>query len=312
MYPNEGDWPIALSILPFLAQGRALYIVLVHHKATPDVNHSLLLLFAFGTITLLIAFAIDERGSIFPYIMKQIRQYSVARHTTTSVGTSKRDDANNAVNLSEAVGGKDIESAQTLIPQVDPDRASLAPGAVVVTHQLRLDLDMDLNAEREKAVEYVEHKESAVAVSEGRTVHPRSMAYRGEVKSAGGAASAGEPLLSRDEYSRLAIVLQGMHFEFPPNDTVHAFAHMVQQRLTRSSAAAVAARKADAEVVWAVNDISLALSLGECFGLLGPNGAGKLISLLLAQDCEFWLCLCRVYLYVYLIIQQGNRRPYPF
>lgn len=42
----------------------------------------------------------------------------------------------------------------------------------------------------------------------------------------------------------------------------------------------------------AVQDLSLAVSKGECFGLLGPNGAGKTTSIsVLTGRCLFMTCV---------------------
>jgi hypothetical protein len=38
IYRADGSWPTALSLIPFLAQGRALYIVLVYKTESDEVS----------------------------------------------------------------------------------------------------------------------------------------------------------------------------------------------------------------------------------------------------------------------------------
>lgn len=236
---------MALSLFPFLAQGRALYIVLVYHTSSPEVSGSLLLLFGVGTVILITVLLMDEHASILPYLNKIAGRNDSPRFLPDTAVTAKSG------------GGGDVRSfdaistaggdADTFYQDANP----MQPAQAV--RQLRAELDEDLDRENKRAAAYVHMK----------------------LATAGGAAGAGaaEDLelagtLSESDASRLAIVLHAMKFQFLGGGSLQA-AH----RLLLQSPADRAAEEAAA--VWAVNGLSLALSLGECFGLLGPNGAGK-------------------------------------
>ena len=303
LYPNDGDWPIALSILPFLAQGRALYVVLVYHRTSPEVDDSLLLLFAFGTITLIIAFALDEQANVLPYILKAISARGadrakvsdfeggdgdgggggltdalVAPHELVVPAADKSDVDGQGLELvpRNVPGGASITSSPSTQQQ---ERAGGPVYPVGFSHNLslRAELNVDLNAEKRLALRYTRYKASTTAAGGGAAAARTGSA---DIESNGSATGAVTP----EEHARLAIVLQGMKFQFPPSGGLAAaLGHMLKQNL-RSTAAATAgdggaggATKyaSIADGTWAVNDLSLALSLGECFGLLGPNGAGS-------------------------------------
>lgn len=240
---------MALSILPFLAQGRALYIVLVYHASTAEVTGSLLLMFGVGSIVLILAFLIDEHGSIGPAIAKFTGQ------TTTPVEVDDED-------VFPAHGDgtpKEVASAGQIVNESRISSVELAQGgfgtinpvSVVPQAEIRRELDEDLRREKVRAALYVRCKTAADRAA--LLGHPGT----GDVEA--------EESLPAEEQARLAIVLHKMKFQFPVGGSLKQLSNMFTQKRERDAASAV----------WAVNGLSLALSLGECFGLLGPNGAGK-------------------------------------
>ena len=59
LYPNDGTWPWVLSIYPFFAQGRALYIILVYHQTSSEVDTAFSLMFLVGLLCLIAAYVYE-------------------------------------------------------------------------------------------------------------------------------------------------------------------------------------------------------------------------------------------------------------
>lgn len=59
VYPTDGDWKWPLSLYPFFAQGRAIYIVLVYHGGTPEVDVSIALMSVFGIVSLALSYVLE-------------------------------------------------------------------------------------------------------------------------------------------------------------------------------------------------------------------------------------------------------------
>lgn len=231
---------MALSILPFLAQGRALYIVLVYHQSSPEVSGSLLLLFGVGSIILIAAFLLDEQASIAPALAKLL-----GSKDPVDDGAPELRDAREVAPLVTIVG----EPTDSAIDMTSPKSIKNPVNGIAAPGKIRAELDEDLHRERRRAEQYVRNKEVSL---HGHHSGPIDV----EVADA----------LTADEQARLAIVLKEMKFKFPPRSGMPTVADLC------GSTSDVAGR--DAGPVFAVNGLSLALSLGECFGLLGPNGAG--------------------------------------
>jgi hypothetical protein len=66
VYPDDGDWPWYMSIYPFFAQGRALYILLVYQDISSDVIEIFITLFLFGLFCLVTVYLmeIEQRFTI--------------------------------------------------------------------------------------------------------------------------------------------------------------------------------------------------------------------------------------------------------
>ena len=272
VFPNDGDWPLALSLLPFLAQGRALYIVLVYHTSSPEVSGSLLLLFGVGTVILLVAFAIDERESILPHLAKLTSR--LRGSSTTAAGSIPP-----AVVVEE--GGEDLEKERAgsehspvlmrsdlVIPAMQLDEhgvllhsANTAAAGGAISSELQRELDEDLHREKRKSEIYVRNKLKAAHAALSQN-SPTIVVTDVDLEQEG-------TVLSELEQERLAIVLDKMKFRFPTGGALFDIHSLC------GPTAATTAVETDPSVTWAVDGMSLALSLGECFGLLGPNGAGK-------------------------------------
>jgi hypothetical protein len=64
VYPDDGDWKWPLSLYPFLAQGRALYLLLVYHRGTPEVDLALVLMALFGIGSLALTFVLEMESEL--------------------------------------------------------------------------------------------------------------------------------------------------------------------------------------------------------------------------------------------------------
>lgn len=262
---------MALSLLPFLAQGRALYIVLVYHTNSPEVVGSLLLLFGVGSITLIIAFLVDEHGSIVPGIAKLLGRAPVLDAVNLDEADDAEDNHHNHDNKQKAgvkiqEDGVEINIMRSLDSKVNEEVDS----ALLAAQDIRRELDEDLRREKNRARLYVKAKSAAT----------RAGLINNHQMNAAEAVESGE-VLSQEEQDRLAIVLHGMKFCFPTGGSVGDLCGK-----------APSAANARDPTVWAVNGMSLALSLGECFGLLGPNGAGSSFALIAVSELFTNRCSC--------------------
>lgn len=58
-FKQDGDWPWQLSIYPFFAQYRCLYIILAYQRTSKEVDVALSLLFVVGSICLACAYILE-------------------------------------------------------------------------------------------------------------------------------------------------------------------------------------------------------------------------------------------------------------
>lgn len=91
VYPKDGDWPWALSLFPFFAQSRALYLLLINHEPSAEVFISLGLLLIFGGVCLVVTYLLEVESPVYSYvknfgvtIYKQLSGSSNATHYSTS------------------------------------------------------------------------------------------------------------------------------------------------------------------------------------------------------------------------------------
>jgi hypothetical protein len=190
VYPNDGDWKWPLSLYPFLAQGRGLYIVLVYHRGTPEVDLSIVLMALFGVVSLALSFVLELENEIRLEAKKWLASVTSVKSCTDHIDPAVKPD----------LSGLDVERGELL---------------------QQSDVDPDVTREAERALAYTPPQD-------GRQ-------------------------------DGMAIIVQNMRLVFPNG-------------------------------FQAVQDLSLALEYGECFGLLGPNGAGEsassfCLSVLCALSC---------------------------
>lgn len=120
LYPNDGDWPIALSLIPFFAQSRSVYLVLVNHGPSYEVDVSLAFLFMVGTLSLMFTL-ITETELDIPFWTRQlkaIRNALIGSPSSTNetagdiemrVQTNHHANANSPSEVYEAAAEEEID-----------------------------------------------------------------------------------------------------------------------------------------------------------------------------------------------------------
>jgi hypothetical protein len=74
LYPDDGDWPWGLSLIPFLAQGRALYIILVYHQSSDEVVTAYVFLILFGAISLSVVYILEAEIPVIITITTAVKR----------------------------------------------------------------------------------------------------------------------------------------------------------------------------------------------------------------------------------------------
>lgn len=247
LYTEEGSWPIELSIIPWLAQSRALYIILVYHRSSDEVDASLGLLFTFGFVCIGAAIIIAERDAL--------KEALAEKASIDIYGRGDEDD------MAAIKQGPEKSNAEAEDDTEAGERGSVAK----VRRQL------DVAAEKERARNYIAGLlTSALSGADSSPTHPLNPT------AAGGSEEEGEG--QADE--RLVTVIYNMRHKYVENSLSGLLGQLLTGSSARRNATSASSStphaegEADAEK-WAVRGLSLALSLGECFGLLGTNGAGK-------------------------------------
>lgn len=75
LYPDDGDWPWALSLIPFLAQGRALYVILVYHQSSDEVIIAYVLMILFGTVSLAIVYILEAEIPVIITVTLAVKRF---------------------------------------------------------------------------------------------------------------------------------------------------------------------------------------------------------------------------------------------
>jgi hypothetical protein len=235
VYPDEGSWPWGLSIVPFFAQGRALYIVLVYHQTTPEVDTALALLFLFGLVCFALAYAYELDYPLLSRIWEFIH--------LRVIPWLRGPPSPSSPSSSSAPRDKSV-----LEPLLEPESSSAAAAR---EEDLPLDVENRRHSDRSAPLQDIAGLGGAPAASGFGMGFGMGYGMRdADVLQEKQTALAYRPTASEEE-EVFAIVIQNL-------------AKVYNSQL-------VAAGK---EVV-AVRELSLALRYGECFGLLGPNGAGR-------------------------------------
>jgi hypothetical protein len=112
VYPNDGDWKWPLSFYPFLAQGRALYIILVYHRGTPEVDVSIILMVLFGVVALLLSFVLEMENEV---------RLELKNWFASVIGTKPFNESTATVVIPDLAGDDvtDVENGKH--PEVDQD-----------------------------------------------------------------------------------------------------------------------------------------------------------------------------------------------
>jgi len=203
LYPNENDWPWAMNLFPFFAQGRVLYLVLVYHRGSKECDVALSILFLFGATCLVLAYIIEADIPIIT-LLKLYYKHHVENYVSKNNNLKLEP-----LPINESLSG-DIELGQ---------------GSNNITNNAIVPSSSENNIMRPLVdVDVIENTSLAASYS------PDSMSH---------------------EDRNLAIVIQKLRHVFSSTGLV------------------------------AVDDFSLVLRFGECFGLLGPNGAGILFLFIL-------------------------------
>ena len=124
VYPSDGEWKWPLSLYPFLGQGRALYIILVYHRGTAEVDVSIALMVVFGAVALVVSFVLEMENELrleaknwLAAVMgAKPRTHSSSAHAPlTVIPTDVQSEAESATTE------HDVEGGGAGKPPVDPD-----------------------------------------------------------------------------------------------------------------------------------------------------------------------------------------------
>ena len=132
VYTDDGDWPWYLSIVPFFAQGRALYIVLVYHTSSAEVDTALSLMALFGAVCLICTYVLEADVPVI----------AILRHVIKNV-------------TSEPGRNLDTEDAGAI--ETQPFRSTSGAKAISPANHSCLDrpaVDDDVSAEMDRALSY--------------------------------------------------------------------------------------------------------------------------------------------------------------
>mmetsp|Transcript_32 Transcript_32/g.58 ORF Transcript_32/g.58 Transcript_32/m.58 type:complete len:1981 (-) Transcript_32:168-6110(-) len=75
LFQDDGEWPWYLSIIPFFAQGRALYIILVYHRTSNEVDTALALLTLFGLGCLILVYILEAEIPVLAIAAKRWKKF---------------------------------------------------------------------------------------------------------------------------------------------------------------------------------------------------------------------------------------------
>ena len=85
LYYEDGSWPDELSLVPWLAQGRCLYVILVYHRTNSEVDAALGIMFAFGIGCVGLTIVLDEKDALVAYLS----ELSLSETTNHSISDSE-------------------------------------------------------------------------------------------------------------------------------------------------------------------------------------------------------------------------------
>ena len=138
VYPEADQWPIALSLIPFFAQSRALYEVIYYEKATENVDLSLLFMFIIGTGCLLTSYALDVELTWHQFRWQVLSCLSRSCcGNTCNITTILEEDIENLVagaeNQVQVQTGDTVAAAATFAEQCEPSEFPIVIRKLVQT-----------------------------------------------------------------------------------------------------------------------------------------------------------------------------------
>lgn len=119
VYTDDGDWPWYLSIVPFFAQGRALYIVLVYHTTSSEVDIAFSFLALFGAVSLVLVYILEANIPVIA-IVRNFYNNMTQKNSHTSNG----DDDENVLSLEASPMGSSMQSKDLNSEKLDDDVAA--------------------------------------------------------------------------------------------------------------------------------------------------------------------------------------------
>ena len=96
VYPTDGEWKWPLNIYPFLAQGRALYIILVYHRGTSEVDEAIVTMALFCVVCLILSLVLEMESELRLNLKTILVSYSSSSETSTisMVSPGEHDEEN--------------------------------------------------------------------------------------------------------------------------------------------------------------------------------------------------------------------------
>jgi hypothetical protein len=130
VYPNEGDWPNGLSLIPWFAQTRAMYLLLSFHQRSTELDTALGLLFLVGFVCATVTVAVDQD---FELVM---RYYYQAMGTQKGVSTQDYTAWNSLLEQSLNPNSVENAEAERSLIQNEPDGGRNNNADLVSEHDL--------------------------------------------------------------------------------------------------------------------------------------------------------------------------------
>ena len=294
----DSNWPTLLNIIPFVAQGRCLYLVLVYRIVTDQYITAMLIMAAQGTACLTLACMIENKDRVVHYILSYNKSTKsqiphtphtphmahtpstkppimemTARHSFRPIPAMKVKVSSEPMSLEEGMGGIDdgiggiggteacIHTSSVYPPATYPTVTQPSSTVSPTTHStpyIPPTVPLDVNHAMDDSIV----PEASVRGGMIDTIDA-DCAREIELCEARVVVEYDAPIPLIPEGP--AMVVAGLQYRYPPP---------------------IASMHRPEAGFLAVKELSLYLTFGEVFSLLGPNGAGKstAISILSGQS----------------------------
>jgi len=183
LYPRDGSWPVALSLIPFFAQGRALYILLAYQRFSAEVMDSLLLMFAVGTVFLIFALVMAEKDEVLQFCVRMLHDSEKAPTLIDQEALPEGGELGHEAAAAAAAASVYEDSSLNGLDLTAPTSSSLHkmtgaatndveepllgaadnPTTTTMTTTINAEVGRDLRKERERAANYVRSQDEARA-----------------------------------------------------------------------------------------------------------------------------------------------------